>query len=155
MEISIAPLTTHAWASSLINYSQYQTNVHILWSLHLGYTIIGWYNVCRIEFSIVHVSTCDVVDACSVHLSEHVHYASIKFFHLKLDFITLYWRVGSSVSSLSDPMLNQLNCIPLHDYNSTSIFKDLRGSVELDPLELRKLMKQEDVKHYSTIVAWC
>ena len=54
---------------------EYQTNIHVLWNLHPGYTMIRWCNVCFIEFSITHVGMHDVADECSVQLSEYVHYA--------------------------------------------------------------------------------
>ena len=71
------PLAIHRKIQNLIQQTfreEYQTNIHALWSLHSGYTIIRWINVCCIDFAIIHVSMYDVVDACSVHFSEHVHY---------------------------------------------------------------------------------
>ena len=47
-------------------------SVHVLWNRHSWYAIIRSCNVCCVEFSIIRVGIYD--GACSVHLSEHVHY---------------------------------------------------------------------------------
>ena len=60
--------------------------LHTTWNLHLRYTVVQWYNVCWIEIFIVHVGMYDVIDVCSVHLSEHVHYAWNPTITLKIGF---------------------------------------------------------------------
>ena len=52
---------------------EYWRNVHVLGNLPPGYSIILWCNICCFEFSIFRVGMYDIMDACSVHLSEHVH----------------------------------------------------------------------------------
>ena len=55
-----------------------------------------WSNENSFEFSVVHVGMYDIVDVCSVHLSEH--FASNPIITLKIVFhyTSVCWRVGSS-----------------------------------------------------------
>ena len=76
-----------------------RTNFHVWWNPHLGYTMnTVRYVQCCFEFSIVRVGMHDVLDACSVHSSDHVHYASNPAITLRTGFhyFLVYWRVGSS-----------------------------------------------------------
>ena len=70
------PLATSRKIQKLIQQTfreDYRTNLHVSWNLHPGYTIIQW---CMLLWIL---GPCfgmyDVMDACSVPLSEHLHYA--------------------------------------------------------------------------------
>ena len=70
---------------------EYWTNIHVLWNLLPGYSVIRWCNICCFELSIVHVGMMMlwmhalfsyIIRTCALCLKSH----SLR---LKSDFITL------------------------------------------------------------------
>ena len=76
---------------------EYWTDIHVLWSLHLGYNIIWWCNVCCFDSqSFMFACMMSWVYVLFIYQNMCIM-LKIRWLHWKLDFVSLsHWRVGSS-----------------------------------------------------------